>query len=194
MNGPMSRTGKPIVVIAVIYFFASTIFFSHRTDLSQLLTLPAAFCFLSAVIGSVVCIFTDWKEYRWRSLAPFTACILSVILSSMLAIRIRHAVFIHSLPRYEAVVHQIESGSISVSTNMERIPQAESQAPFAYAVFAERDSNRILTVIFLTEAGFPVKHSGYMYCSSGIIAPGSYTDSRWPIRHEEKPKWFGISD
>jgi hypothetical protein len=88
----------------------------------------------------------------------------------------------------------MESGEISVSTEMDRIPQAILKARMAYAVFAQKETNGVLTVEFLTETGFPVKHSGYLYCSSGTIAPGSAEDRHWPIIHEERPKWFSISD
>ena len=190
----MSRLGKFVVIVAVIWFFGSTLFFSHRTNLSQLLTLPLVPCFHVAVIISIVCIFSEWRQRRWLSLLPFAACVVSVIVSGMVVRPIRHAIFIQSLPSYEAVVRQMESGSIPVSTNLSPIPQAVPQARFAYAVLAEKDTNGVLTIEFLTEGGFPVKHSGYMYCSSGIIAPGSTADSRWPIRHEERPRWFYISD
>jgi hypothetical protein len=103
-------------------------------------------------------------------------------------------IFITSLPSYEQIVRQIESGEILVSSNLTDLPQAVPMARLAWAVRAKKDSDGILTVEFLTEQGFPVKHSGYLYCSSGTIEPGSVEDSRWPFRHEERPKWFVISD
>ena len=190
----MSRLGKFVLVVAVIWFVGYTAYFSHRTNLTQLLTLPLIPCLLAAVVASVVCIFREWRERRWFALLPFAVCVLSVVLSRMVTNQIRHAIFSWSLPSYEAVVHQMESGSIPVPTNLDRIQQAESQARWVYTVLAQKDNNGVLTVAFLSEAGFPVKHSGYLYCSSGVITPGSVIDSRWPIRHEERPKWFYISD
>ena len=190
----MSRLGKFVIFVAVIWFVGSTVFFSHRTTLLQLLTLPLAPCFLVAMVISIVCIFSEWRQRRWRSLVPFASCVLAIVISGAVSHRIRQAIFIHSLPGYEAVVRRMESGNILVTTNLSRISQELPLANWAYAVLAQKDTNGVLMVEFLTERGFPVMHSGYLYISSGIIEPGSLEDSRWPIRHEERPRWFYISD
>lgn len=87
----------------------------------------------------------------------------------------------------------MESGSIPVSANLSPVPQAVPLAHLAYAVLAQKDTNGALTVEFLTERGF-LNHSGYLYISSGVIKSGSMEDSRWPVKREEKPRWFFISD
>lgn len=190
----MSRLGKFVIIVAVIWLIGATAFFSHRTLISQLLTLPIFPCFLVAVIISIVCIFREWRQRRWLSLLPFASCVLAVVISDAVSHRIRHAIFIQSLPSYEAVVQQMESGSILVPAKLNPVPQAVPLAHLAYAVLAEKGTNGALTVEFFTEGGFPVKHSGYLYISSGVIEPGSTEDKRWPIRHEERSRWFYISD
>jgi hypothetical protein len=88
----------------------------------------------------------------------------------------------------------MESGSIPVSTELSPVPQAVPLADLAYAVLAQKGTNGDLIVEFLTEGGFPVKHSGYLYVSSGVVKQDSMEDERWPIRREERPRWFYISD
>ena len=105
------------------------------------------------------------------SFLPVGACILSILLSSILTNWIRHAIFVNCLPSYEQIVRRIESGEILVSSNLTDLPQAIPTARMAWAVRAKKDSDGVLTVEFLTEKGFPVKHSGYLYCSSGTIEP-----------------------
>ena len=193
-NNQISRLGKFVVVVAIIWFVGSTVFHSHRTNLTQFLTFPLVPLFLIAIIVSVVCIFIDWRVHRWMSFFPAGACILAILLSHILTNWIRHTIFIRCLPSYQRIVRQIESGEISVSTNLTEIPQAVATARMTYSVAAYKDSNGLLTVEFLTETGFPVAHSGYLYCSSGAIQPGTIEDSRWPFRYEERPRWFSISD
>ena len=190
----MSRSGKFVIIVAVIWLICATVFFSHRTLISQLLTLPVFPCFLVAGVISIVCIFREWRQRRWLSLVPFASCVLAFEISGAVSHRIRHAIFIESLPSYEAVVRQMESGSIPVSTNLSPVPQAVPLAHLAYAVLAQKDTSGDLTVEFLTEGGFPVKHSGYLYISSGVVKQDSMEDERWPFRHEERPRWFYISD
>jgi len=190
----MSRLGKYIVITAMVWFVVSTVYFSHRDSILQLLILPVALCFLFSVVFGVVCIFIEWRERRWLSLLPLAACVLSVLISVPILRTARHQIFVKSLPSYEEVVRQMEAGSIPVSTNLSPVPQAVPLAHLAYAVLAERRTNGALTVEFLTEGSFPLKHSGYLYVSSGVVEPGSREDERWPIRHEERPRWFYISD
>jgi hypothetical protein len=191
----MSRLGKIVVGASLIWFVLFTVYAAHRRSIIlQLLGLPATLCFLAAVVISIFCIFSEWRRRRWLALLPFAVCVLSVVLSSAIVRTIRHAIFVRSLPSYEAVVRQMESGSIPVSTNLSLVPQAVPLAHLAYAVLAEKGSGGVLTVEILTEGGFPVKHSGYLYVSSGVVKPGSMEDSRWSIRNEERPKWFYISD
>jgi hypothetical protein len=191
----ISRVGKFVIAASVIWFIIFTVYAIHRRSIVlQLLGLPVSLGFFAAFITGFVCVFTEWRQRRWFSMLPLTVCVLSIVISGKVVRMIREVIFTQSLPSCEAVVHQMESGSISVSPTLSRIPQAESEASLAYAVLAQRDTNGVLTVEFLTEAGFPVKHSGYLYTSSGTIASGSLEDSRWPIKHKERPQWFYISD
>ena len=190
----MSRSGKFVVYVSVIWCVGCVALLTRRTSLLQLLSLPLVLLFFAAVVTSLACVFTGWRQQRWRSMIPLLACVIAFFLSGKLVRTARHFVFVWALPSYEAVIRQMESGSIPVSANLNRIPRAEPGARWVYRVFAARNANGVLMVEFLTETGFPVKHSGYLYSSSGVIEPGSEVDSRWPIRHEVRSKWFFISD
>ena len=107
---------------------------------------------------------------------------------------VHQALFAWALPSYEQVVGEIQAGRIVVTEKFDRIPEAEARARLAYAVFAQRQPDGTLLVEFLTESGFPVKHSGYLYSSSGTIEKGASIDSRWPIKRKVREHWFYISD
>ena len=190
----MSRFGKFVVFVSAVWCIGAVALFTRRTPLLQLLSLPLALLFFAAIVVSLGCVFFEWRQHRWRSIVPLASCVIAAFLSGMLVRTARHFVFAWALPSYEVVVHQMESGSILVSTNFANIPRAEAEARLAYRVFAQRDTNGVLVVEFDTESGFPVKHSGYLYSSSGVIEPGSRMDSRWPIRQELRSRWFYISD
>lgn len=187
----MSRLSKITVLIAGLWFVVFTAFAAWPTGLAQLLSMLLTLGLLVFGFISIVLAFTRWRHERWRSIIPFGACALAVILAPEVGSRIRQFMFHRSLPRYESIIRQMESGNIPVSVELQRVPQAEGTV--AYAVLAQR-TNGVLNVEFLTGGGFPVKHSGYLYCSSGVIERGSLIDSRWPKRREVRPSWFRISD
>ena len=187
-----------IACVSLLWFIAVTTYYSHRGGWSLLFLFSLSLCFLAAVVLGIACALVNWEQRRWRSIFPLAICGLA-LYSSDLSLRIlvpanRRAIFEWSLPSYEAIVHQIDTGIIPVSDTLTRIADVEQKIPLAYAVFAQRDGNDVLIIEFLTEAGFPVKHSGYMYVSSGTVEPGSFEDLRWPIRQNERPNWFYISD
>lgn len=188
----MPRSAKITVVIAGLWFLVFTAFVARPSPSTQLLSMLLTLGLFVFGFISFVRVFTHWHRERWRALVPLSVCVLVVVLAPELGAAIRQLIFQRSLPRYESIIRQIESGAIPVSSELRHISQAEGA--WAYAVLARRGTNGVLTVEFLTGGGFPVKHSGYLYCSSGVIESGSLADSRWPKKQEVKPSWFRISD
>jgi hypothetical protein len=192
MDLMMSRAGKFVVVASVIWLVANEAIAAHRTSISVLLGVFSSLCFLGVIVFSLVLSFTDWQQRRWRALLPLAACVVAIAIFLPLGRLITDAVFDWSLPSYEAIVQQVESGSIPTSVEFSEMPQAERQARLAYGVFAQKDTNGVVRVMFFTESGFPALHSGYLYTSSG--EPGSGVESRWPTVHKVRNKWFYISN
>lgn len=189
----MSLLDKATLWIAAIAFAVLTAFAAHKTTLMQFLSLLIMLALVVIFCVSVVRIFTRWRERRWRALIPLGACISAVLGAMIVGRMARAAIFAWALPSYEHVVSDIESGRISVSDQFNRNPAAERTARLAYAVFAQRKSNGSLFVEFLTEGGFPVKHSGYLYSSSDHL-DDSFIKSRWPIASHLREHWFYVSD
>jgi len=187
----MSRFSKITVLIACLWFLVFLASAAQPSGLTQLFSILLTLALLVFGFISFVFVFLLWRQERWRSLIPVGACALVVLLAPEVGGLIRQFMFDRSLPRYESIIRQMESGSLPVSAELRRVPQVESS--LAYAVLAQR-TNGVLSVEFLTGSGFPVKHSGYLYCSSGLIERGSQMDSRWPMRREVRPLWFRISD
>jgi hypothetical protein len=187
----MPRLSKITLGIAGLWFLGFTAFAALPSGLTQLFSMLLTLGLLVFGFVSFVRVFTHWRQERWRSIIPVGACALAVVLAPEIGGLIRQFMFQRSLPHYESILRQMESGSIPVSVELDRVPQAESS--LAYAVLAQR-ANGVLSVEFLTGGGFPVKQSGYLYCSSGVIERGSLIDSRWPKRRKVRPLWFRISD
>ncbi|EEF62541.1 hypothetical protein [Pedosphaera parvula] len=141
------------------------------------------------VVGFIgfVTAFTDWRKEHWRSFIPLATCVVVVVVAPDLGKGIRDLMFRWSLPGYEALIRRMESGNIQVTKEWREVEEAEGLVP--YGVAAMRGSNDSLIVEFRYGAGFPVKHSAYVYCSSGVIDHSEYQRG-----HEIKSKWFEVSD
>jgi len=188
----MSRSGKFVVVASVVWLAATEAIAAHRTTGLVFLGILISLGFLAVTVLGLVRAFTEWRQRRWRAILPLAACVLAVLIFMPLERLITHAVFDWSLPSYEAVVRRVESGSIPSSAKTSDITQAAREARLAYGVFAQKDPNGVVTVMFFTESGFPALHSGYMYSSSG--EPASGFESRWPTVEKVKSNWFYISN
>jgi hypothetical protein len=148
-------------------------------------------CLLAAGIAGAVRGVARWKEERWRCLIPWAAVGLAMVLAPEAGIWIRNRRFLQVLPHYESILREMDSGRIPVTSELGRIPGAEG--PFAEAVLAQRTQDG-LHVEFLSGGGFPLKHHGYLYLSTGLIEPKSPVGKRWPNRYELRPRWYRISD
>ncbi len=190
----MSRFAKFAFAVAAIWFVVATVFLSHRTTAMQLMAIAVFPVYFVGGGISLVCMIYERSARTGRSFLPFVAFISALVLPFEIARPIRHLIFIYCLPSCEAVIHQMETGSIRISDVLNPVPEAVPQVRLAYAVLAQRDEDGVLTVEFITEGGFPVKHGGYLYCSSGVIAPHSVARERWPLCRELRPKWFVIAD
>jgi len=188
----MSRAGKFVVVASVIWLFANEAIAAHRTTALVFLGMFMSLCFLGVAVFGLVLAISEWRQRRWRAVLPLVACVLAVVVFIPLGRMISRAMFDWALPTYEAVVRQIESGGIPASSEFSELPQAEHQARLAYGVFAQKDSNGVVSVIFFTESGFPALHSGFLYSSSG--EPGEGIESRWPTVEKIRTNWFYISN
>jgi hypothetical protein len=188
----MSRSYKIALVIAILWFIARAVFAARPSVEAQTVLMILTFGFFFVGIISFVRALTQWRKGRFRAVAPLAGCILIVAVAPMAASAVRRSVFHQSLARYESVIRRIESGEIQLTNQLRNISPSESG--LSHSVLAQREANGVFTVEFLSGSGFPVKHSGVLYCSSGFIEPGSVTASRWPKKVEMKPRWFRVSD
>lgn len=174
---------KALSIIALIY---STVFivvynmFSvKQTPIMQFITMFMTLGFLALLIASGVALLSCWKESRFKSFYPLAICAFVVAYMIIAAPAIKDIAFKRSLPKYEKIVGMINRGEIEVDISRKRIELPSDYKTMAYAAFGERDSKGVLTIEFFTGAGFPVKHSGYIYCSDGQLSSSPEIYKRW---------------
>jgi hypothetical protein len=102
--------------------------------------------------------------------------------------------FVRIMPRYATVVQQMETGQIVVLNTPTRVVLSGKEAELAYAVWADKATNGTLTVTFFVGGGFPVKHWGYLYRSSGENPPEEWWIKSYWMGRRLNDKWFYIFD
>ncbi len=178
-------------VVSVMWCIGSVFLRSRRTNLLPLL-IPLFILLAVGVIFAIISIFEHWRKRRWLSIIPLALCLVSFFLSPKLVEPARSALFVWSLPTYEALIHRVESGRISLSYGYQSLPGAESKARLAYGVGAEKCADGVVMIDFETEWLPLTMVAGYLYTSSGSVEPGSIMDSTWPIRRQVRPGWFYV--
>ncbi len=88
---------------------------AHRTSNGVLLGLLLSLFWFCVSLYGVVLVFIEWRQRRWRALLPLTACVATMAIFGPLARLITPVLFAWSLPSYEAIVRQVESGTIPLS-------------------------------------------------------------------------------
>jgi hypothetical protein len=110
-----------------------------------------------------------------------------------LGVSIRDWQFRKNLPRYMEVVQLIEKGEIKASPSGPRIQLPNQYTDLSLVTFA-KTNNGSWIIEFNIGGGFPVKHSGYLYVSTGKINSDPETLERWPYRSQITTNWFRVED
>jgi hypothetical protein len=147
---------------------------------------------ISFVLG-----LSSFSREKFRAFIPALICLIGLPMSFIAAIvlgsSIKDSRFQKNLPRYMEVVQLIEKGEIKPIPSSSLVQLPDQYTDLAWATIPETNSVGII-IEFLTEGGFPVKHSGYLYVSSGSVENDTNTLLRWPFHSRINTNWFRISD
>jgi hypothetical protein len=190
----MPAAGKIIIPICVAWILAVIAFDWWQTNVIKLAIMPVSAAYLISCLASFFGVFCWWRQWRFRSLVPMGICFATMILARTFSPSLMDAGFARVLPRYTAVVQEIESGQIVVSNAPTRVTLPASDATLAYTVWADRSTNGDLTVTFFVGGSFPVKHWGYLYRSSGQNPPPDWWIKNDWMGRRLADKWFYIFD
>ncbi len=188
------RYGLKLMLAGGVSWTTQVPFAFSQNLFTQLLVILGLGGVLMTLLAACVFVWQHWKHFHLFAVAPlallFLLCPATVAVSRAASL----GQFARRFPHYQALVERVGANEGLVLGEVKRIPLSTAERKFCYNVLAQRDTNGVLTVELLAGGGFPVRHSGYLYSSSGNIQSGSFFDRRWHARTELKPKWFRISD
>lgn len=101
--------------------------------------------------------------------------------------------FQRKLPSFQKIISQLQS-SEAILSSLTDIPVPDHAQNEIYSILAQRLADGRLAVEFLTGGGFPVKHRGFLFLSSGSIEDFPQVASRWPRREPLQDHWLYIGD
>jgi hypothetical protein len=129
------------------------------------------------------------KGRRRDGIVAVVAFLAAIPLGVLAGRRLRDVDFHYRrLPRYQAIVDRIQQGEIVVSEDPTSLTIDKDLANVG---FARRTTTGILRVEFFWGGAFPVKHTAYIYTSTGGSSDGAW--NRWRYR-ALGGNWFAASD
>lgn len=190
----MPPNGKIVAVVCTVWVIAGAAFDLWQRNAIKLLMLPLNLAYFGLCLGSVVCVFTYFRRWRIRAFIPLAFCIGAALITGTTSPWLMKAGFSRIMPRYAAVVQQIEAGQIVVSNTPVQVALKSNDAELSYAVWADRATNGILSVTFYVGGSFPVKHWGYLYRSPGDDPQPEWWRKNGWMGTRLNNNWFYIFD
>lgn len=180
----------------ILNFSIQAYFYEQRTALKQLAAMGVLGLFFVLILVSFILGLDRYSREKFKGFVPFLICSIGLIISFVGGIALGNAIkesrFQKNLPRFNEVVTLIQTGKLKPAPPNRSIllPPTYSDLTATAFVYTNVDGTNIE---FLTENGFPVKHSGYLHVSSGRI-DSSHTLQNWPIHFRINTNWFYISN
>jgi hypothetical protein len=186
-----------IVICAVGTAISSGLFAVRSTSGRQLGSMMFFLALLALGLVAVALGVTDWRVTRWRALRPLGLVLTALCLwyGSLLAGgEIREQRFERSRPGYEAVVEHFARGALPLDRHIppELLPPEVRDC--CYRVSGWRDKAGTLAVEFLTDGGWPARHSGYLYYAGDTLRANSAVAERWRRGTRLEPHWYWVSN
>lgn len=163
--------------------------------------LLSMFGVLALVVVGLIGVFIGVRKFatkRFQAFVPATICAVglasALIAAPVLGGAIRSRRFEANLPRYTEIVRKVEAGELRATDRLERIDLPPGYSDLAVTMLGKTNTTGDIVLEFIIGGGFPVKHSGYLYVSSGKPESDPVLLRRWPHRRKLSDNWSAIAD
>jgi len=182
----------------VLNFIAMALFCSQQTTNLQLISMATNAGVLLLFLISFVAGLCFCSRDKFRAFIPVAICLVgfpvSWFVAGRLGVAFKDRRFEKNLPRYTEVVRLVEMGKIKkASSESDTILLPSQYSDLAIQAWAITNSEGSVIVGFVTGGGFPVKHSGLLYVSTGSIENSGML-LRWPRYRRLNENWFVIGN
>lgn len=176
-----------LTILHSLFLIISVIFKIRETALLQLIFIVAFLMFLALLIKDLSWLVGHWKLEKWLSLFPIVLWIVILITTPVIAIFCANKIFEYNLPKFQEVVEELKKEPHEPG----KIKQSEKNVGYPVHSWYEDD---VFIVQIWWGSGFPVKHTCYVYVSSGDIDKIEYFTKYFPVRLRLNQYWFRVLD
>lgn len=188
------RRGRlAILAIAGSWLVGETVFAAFHTPGVQLAVMLLFLLFFCASAASLIALVRGWRTSGWRAAIPLIACVAAWWLAPIVSRMVDAGIFARDLPAFEAIVARPDVQATAPGADV-TVELSDKEKQVAWHVDAERTPDGTLLVTLLNGSGFPVKHSGFLYSSTGRVPPDARMNERLPYRGAMRDHWFSVSD
>lgn len=185
------------LILVALNFITMLIFSEHKTPGRQLFAMATNGFLMILFVATLFDGLLKCTKEKFRAFIPAAICITGIFASffvgSYLGNMLENRRINKDLPSYVSIAHRIEKGEIKTGTSLSRIELPAQDKDLAQITLA-RTNNEGAVIEFVTGLGFPVKHSGYLYISTGKIDNETDSLRRWPYHARINVNWFRVED
>ncbi|MFO1489207.1 MAG: hypothetical protein U1F65_12100 [Verrucomicrobiota bacterium] len=193
MKNPRSICGFAVLLNFAVQVF----FFSHRTGFRQLLSVGSLFAIGVLMLVSFAISANSSPPKKKHAFIAALICLVGLpagfIGGVVIGASIQNARFQGNLPRYTEVVRLIERGELAPVPPDTSVKLPARYSDLASFVLLKTNTDGIV-IEFMTDGGFPAKHSGYLYAASGNLERDTEPAYDWAFHSRINTNWFHIGN
>ncbi|MBC7529865.1 MAG: hypothetical protein H7308_20230 [Chthonomonadaceae bacterium] len=186
---------KPIlrlIFVTEAILFLSFIGFAARPAFSNQSHFMLSFLLLLPLYPIVFfgLFFAQNKPFRPQMAIALLLAPLALFVGGFLGSYANTYLYYRDLPRMKEVVALLQNRPLTI--RREHIDLPAQYKDLAYVTQAGKDSQGVMTVLFIVGSGFPTKHTCYLYRSDDKISPELRAE--WHSSRHRENNWFQVSD
>ncbi len=176
-----------ITILHLIFLISIVIFLIRESAILQLISMLAILMFLALFITNISWLIRKWKSEKWLSLYPIVLWIIILLATPFIAVFSAKKSFEYNLPKFQVIVEELKKEPHETGERK----RSDKNVGRGIDSWYEDD-------IFIAQiwwgSGFPLKHTCYVYVSSGDIEKIEYFTKNFYGRIRLNQYWFSVSD
>ncbi|MCP4260900.1 MAG: hypothetical protein GY774_25830 [Planctomycetes bacterium] len=176
-----------VTVLPLIFLFSTVIFKIRENAVLQLIFFIAILMYLALLITDISWLIKRWKSEKWLSLYPIVLWIIILLATPFITVFCVKKTFEYNLPKFQGIVEELKKEPHETGERKRSDKNVGRHVDSWY-------EDEVFIVQIWWGNGFPVKHTCYVYVSSGDIDKIEYFTKNFYGRLRLNQNWFRVFD